>query len=283
MTLVDPDDPHRQSFESIRSEDDGVEYWLARQLAPLLGYQDYRNFLGVVEKARTACAGSGFDAADHFGDITRMVELGSGARREVADIRLSRYACYLIVQNADPSKPVIAAGQTYFAIQARRQELQEQTPFGQLPEDDRRLMLRREMAHHNTALASAAKQAGVVTGLDYAVFQDHGYRGLYGGRTMRDIHAAKGLKKSQKILDHMGSIELAANLFRATQTEDKLRREGARTRAQANDIHLAVGRKVRTTIQELGGAMPETLPTPETSIQQLERLKAEGIKGGEES
>jgi DNA-damage-inducible protein D len=207
-----------------------------------------------------------------------MVDLGSGARRQIADVRLSRYACYLVVQNGDPSKPVIAEGQTYFAVQTRRQEIQDDPAFGALSEDDRRLMLRREMARHNTALASAAGQAGVVTGLDYAVFQDHGYRGLYGGRSMRDIHTHKGLKKSQKILDHMGSTELAANLFRATQTEDKLKRDGARTKAQANDIHRAVGRKVRATIGELGGVMPEHLPTPDASIQQLERRKAKTLK-----
>lgn len=281
MSGTDLTDPHRRSFESIRQEDDGAEYWLARQLAPVLGYQDFRNFLAVVDKARTACAKARLDPADHFGDVTRMIDLGKGARREVADIRLSRYACYLIVQNGDPSKPVIAEGQTYFAVQTRRQELQDDPSFGALSEDDRRLMLRREMAQHNTALASAARQSGVVTGLDYAVFQDHGYRGLYGGRTMRDIHAHKGLKKSQKILDHMGSTELAANLFRATQTEDKLRRDGVRTKAQANDVHLAVGRKVRATIGELGGVMPERLPTPDTSIAQLARRKAKAVKGPE--
>jgi DNA-damage-inducible protein D len=272
------------TFESIkRTTEDGGEYWLARELAPVLDYQDYRNFLAVVEKARTACAQAGLDPPDHFGDITRMVEVGSGARREISDVRLSRYACYLVVQNGDPSKPVIAAGQTYFAVQTRRQEIQDDPAFAGLSEDERRLMLRREMAHHNTALASAAKQAGVVTGLDYAVFQDHGYRGLYGGRTMRDIHAAKGLKKSQKILDHMGSTELAANLFRATQTEEKLKRDGVRTRAQANDTHLQVGRKVRSTIRELGGTMPENLPTPDTSIQQLERRKAKALKSRDDA
>lgn len=277
MTDIAP--PHRQSFESIRHEDEGAEYWLARQLAAVLGYQDYRNFLSVVEKARVSASAAGLEPADHFGDVTRMVDLGSGAQREVADVRLSRYACYLIVQNGDPSKPVIAAGQTYFAVQTRRQEIADDPAFGGLSEDDKRLMLRREMAQHNTALASAARQAGVETGLDYAVFQDHGYRGLYGGRTMRDIHTLKGLKKSQKILDHMGSTELAANLFRATQAEDKLRRDAARTKAQANDIHHAVGKKVRQTISELGGAMPEQLPTPETSIGQLERAKTKALKG----
>ena len=276
MTDITP--PHRQLFESIRHEDEGVEYWLARQLASALGYQDYRNFLSVIEKARVSASGVGLDPADHFGDVTRMIDLGKGAQREVADVRLSRYACYLIVQNGDPSKPVIAAGQTYFAVQTRRQEIQDDPTFGALSEDERRLMLRREMAQHNTALASAARQAGVESGLDYAIFQDHGYRGLYGGRTMRDIHAIKGLKKSQKILDHMGSTELAANLFRATQAEDKLKRDGARTKTQANDIHHAVGKKVRSTIAELGGAMPEHLPTPETSIGQLERAKAKALK-----
>jgi len=277
--MTDPIPPHRDSFESIRHEDEGVEHWLARQLAPVLGYQDYRNFLSVIEKARVSASAAGLDPADHFGNVTRMVDLGSGAQREVADVRLSRYACYLIVQNGDPSKPVVAAGQTYFAVQTRRQEIADDPAFGALSEDDRRLMLRREMAQHNTALASAARQAGVETGLDYAVFQDHGYRGLYGGRTTRDIHALKGLKKSQKILDHMGSTELAANLFRATQAEDKLRRDGARTKAQANDIHHAVGRKVRSTIAELGGVMPEQLPTPDTSIKALERARTKAIKG----
>ncbi|MDO9588027.1 MAG: DNA damage-inducible protein D [Brevundimonas sp.] len=268
----------QRTFESIRRESEGAEYWLARQLAPLLDYQNYRNFLAVVEKAKIACATGGLAPADHFVDIDTMVDIGSGARRAVADVRLSRYACYLIVQNGDPTKPVIAQGQTYFAVQTRRQEIQDDSAFTSLSEDERRLMLRREMAHHNTSLASAASQAGVTTGLDYAVFQDHGYRGLYGGRTMRDIHAHKGLKKSQKILDHMGSTELAANLFRATQTEEKLKRDGARTRAQANDIHMAVGKKVRATIGELGGVMPEHLPTPDTSIQQLERRQTRAVK-----
>lgn len=266
------------SFETIRHAENEVEFWLARQLGPVLGYQDYRNFVSVVEKAKLACEKAGGNPDDHFGDVTTMIDLGKGARRQVADTRLSRYACYLIVQNGDPSKPVIAQGQTYFAVQTRRQELQDEQTFGSLSEDEKRLMMRREMAHHNTALASAARQAGVETGLDYAVFQDHGYKGLYGGRSMRDIHAAKSLKKSQKILDHMGSTELAANLFRATQTEEKLRRDGASTKAQANDIHRAVGRKVRATIADLGGAMPEDLPTPDMSIKQLERRQTKSLK-----
>ena len=278
MIEIEAVDPHRGSFEATRQEADGEEYWLARQLASVLDYQDYRNFVAVIEKAKVACATAGFDPTDHFGDVTTMVDIGSGARRELTDVRLSRYACYLIVQNGDPSKPVIAQGQTYFAVQTRRQELQDDPAFGTLSEDERRMMLRREMAHHNTALASAASQAGVKTGLDYAVFQDHGYRGLYGGRTTRDIHASKGLKKSQKILDHMGSTELAANLFRATQTEEKLRRDQVQGKTQANRTHEQVGQKVRQTIQELGGTMPEHLPAPESSIRQLETAKKKQLK-----
>lgn len=271
------------SFESIRrSEENGNEFWFARELAPLLDYQDYRNFLRVIEKARQACEGSGYDIEDHFGEVTKMVDIGSGAQRPVEDVKLSRYACYLIVQNADPAKPVIAHGQTYFAVQARRQELEEEGD-AQSRENHNRLRARSELSYHNKALAAAAKQAGVETALDYAVFQDHGYKGLYGGLGAKDIHAKKGLKKSQKILDHMGSTELAANLFRATQAEDKLRREGIKGKAAANRTHLEVGRKVRQTIEELGGTMPENLPTPEKSIKQLEReqLKLEK-KGGDE-
>ncbi|MDQ5905830.1 MAG: DNA protein, partial [Pseudomonadota bacterium] len=203
--------------------------------------------------------------------VLEMVDIGSGARRELPDIRLSRYACYLVVQNGDPGKPVIANGQTYFAMQTRRQELADDEKFARLTEEEKRLAIRNELAAHNKYLAAAAKDAGVETSLDYAIFQDHGYRGLYGGLSAKDIHARKGLKKSQKILDHMGSTELAANLFRATQAEEKLKRDQVSGKAQANRTHFEVGQKVRQTIKELGGTMPEALPTPETSIKQVER------------
>ena len=271
--MTTPDQSH-QPFEGIRQVDlEGNEYWLARQLARVLEYSEYRHFLPVIERARDACRNSGHSERDHFEDVLDMVPIGSGARRQVADVRLSRYACYLIVQNGDPAKPVIANGQTYFAVQTRRQELQDDKSFPLLSEDDKRLAIRQELATHNKHLAAAARDAGVETSLDYAIFQDHGYKGLYGGRGAKDIHAAKGLKKSQKILDHMGSTELAANLFRATQTEEKLRRERVRGKQKANQTHYEVGRKVRQTIADLGGRMPEALPTPRSNIQQLERGK----------
>lgn len=265
---------HLAAFEAIRQRDaTGDERWSARELAPLLDYVQWRNFVQVMDKARVACQQAGRHVADHFADVSKMVDIGSGAQRKVEDVRLSRYACYLIVQNGDPSKPVIANGQTYFAIQTRRQELADEAQLARLSEDDKRLAIRGELATHNKHLAAAAKDAGVETPLDYAVFQDHGYKGLYGGLGAKDIHARKGLKKSQKILDHMGSTELAANLFRATQAEDKLRRDDVRDKAQANRTHHDVGRKVRQTISELGGTMPENLPAPEQSIQRLETAK----------
>jgi DNA-damage-inducible protein D len=265
---------HHATFEGIRQLDrEDNEFWLARDLAPLLDYQEWRNFMQVVGKATQACSKSGNAVEDHFVDITKMVEIGSGAQREVADVRLSRYACYLIVQNGDPSKPVIANGQTYFAMQTRRQELEDSAKFAQLSENEKRIAIRNELATHNKHLAAAAKDAGVESSLDYAIFQDHGYKGLYGGLGAKDIHAHKGLKKSQKILDHMGSTELAANLFRATQTEEKLKRENVQGKREANKAHYEVGEKVRATIKELGGTMPEALPTPAQSVKQIESAK----------
>ena len=256
---------HFSPFEQIRRTNDaGNEFWSSRDFAKVLDYSDYRNFEQVIEKARTACFNSGQRIDDHFVDVTEMVELGSGAKRQVKSVYLSRYACYLIVQNADPGKEIVALGQTYFAVQTRKQELTEQAI-----EDERRLLLREEMRLHNVKLADAAKDAGVIEPKDYAIFQNHGYMGLYGGLKAQDIHRRKNLKKSQQILDHMGSTELAANLFRATQAEEKLRREKITGKAKANKAHEEVGAKVRQTIKELGGTMPEELPTVE-SIKKLE-------------
>jgi DNA-damage-inducible protein D len=270
---------HHDTFDGIRHLGEaGEEFWRARQLAQVLEYSQYRHFLPVLERAREACRNSGQRVQDHMEDILTMVGIGSGAQREVEDVRLSRYACYLIVQNGDPAKPVIANGQTYFALQTRRQELADETKFAQLSEDEKRLAIRNELAAHNKQLAAAAKEAGVETALDYAIFQDHGYRGLYGGLGAKDIHVRKSLKKNQKILDHMGSTELAANLFRATQTEEKLRRDEVRGKTRANQTHLSVGKKVRQTIKELGGTMPESLPAPDKSIQQLEFAKKKRVE-----
>ncbi|MFA5630944.1 MAG: DNA damage-inducible protein D [Porticoccaceae bacterium] len=260
-----------QPFEQLKQRDDnGVEYWSARALSKLLGYSEYRHFQPVLAKAKEASDNSGHRASDHFEDVLAMVTIGSGAQRELPDVKLSRYACYLVVQNGDPTKPVIAAGQTYFAVQTRRQELADDAAFQQLKEDQKRLFLRNELKEHNKQLVETAQQAGVETGLDFAIFQNHGYQGLYGGLDSKAIQTRKGLRKSQKILDHMGSTELAANLFRATQAEEKLRRDKVRGKRQANQTHFDVGRKVRQTIAELGGTMPEDLPTPDQSIQKLE-------------
>ncbi len=262
---------HHQAFKDIKKVDtDGNEHWSARDLSKALDYSEYRHFLPVIKRAKEACANSTQSIADHFEDVLDMVEIGSGAKRQLKDIYLSRYACYLIVQNGDPSKPVIANGQTYFAIQTRRQELADDKMFQQLKEDEQRLFLRNELREHNKQLVEAAQQAGVETHLEFAIFQNHGYKGLYGGLDAKGIHARKGLKKSHKILDHMGSTELAANLFRATQAEEKLRRDKVQGKPNANQTHYQVGKKVRETIEELGGTMPEDLPTPDTSVKKLE-------------
>lgn len=261
-------------FEQIKQTDkNGNEFWMARQLAKTLDYTDFRNFLGVIEKAKEACENSGQTVANHLVELNEVVAVGSGATHTYPSYKLSRYACYLIVQNADPSKDVVALGQTYFAVQTRIQEITQMEAYNRLSsEDEKRLFLRNEMAKHNTHLAAAAKNAGVINSLDYAIFQNHGYMGLYGGLDAKGIHKRKGLKKSQQILDHMGSTELAANLFRATQTEDKLRREEIKGKHQANQTHFEVGKKVRKTIQELGGTMPENLPNA-NSIKEIEKAK----------
>ncbi len=265
-------------FESAAQVDDnGEEFWFARDLQGLFGYTKWGNFLTVIAKARMACDQSGNATDDHFAGVGKMVSLGSGAEREIEDIVLSRYACYLVAQNADSKKRPVAFAQTYFAIQTRRQEVrqQEEQKYQSLTEDVRRMMLRKEMKTHNKHLASAAKGAGVQQGRDYAIFQTEGYKGLYGGLDVPGIRRRKGLRPNQAVLDHMGSTELAANLFRATQTEEKLRRENIKGKSAANRAHRDVGAKVRQTIKDIGGTMPEQLPAAEDIKKVGRRLKQE--------
>lgn len=264
-------------FESIRHINEyGEEFWYARELQAALEYKRWDKFKNVIEKAKNACKNSENVVSDHFSHMGKMVNIGSSAEREIDDYELSRYACYLIVQNGDSRKKVIALGQSYFAVKTRQQELIEN--FDKLNEDAKRLAIRREMIEHNKMLVAAAKDAGVETALDYAIFQNYGYKGLYGGLGAKKIHARKGLKKNQKILDHMGYEELAANLFRATQAEAKLRRENIHGKNDANQAHYDVGKEVRNTIEKLGGTMPENLPTPEKSIQQIEQEQRKNLK-----
>src|SRR5260370_4709213 len=216
--------PHASPFEAIREEaEDGSEYWSARDLSKILGYTEWRNFTTAIEKAKEACQNSGQAVSDHFVDINKMVKLGSGGRRKIEDYHLSRYACYLLIQNADPSKPIVALGQTYFAVQTRRQELADE--LAALPEDQLRLLRRAQMTIYNSQLAGAAQISGVIEPMDFAIFQDHSYMDLYAALKPNNIHHPTRLNNNQQLLDYMGSDELAANIFRASQTKQKLERE----------------------------------------------------------
>ena len=264
-------------FENIKKINQiGQEYWSARELYVALEYKKWDKFLNVIDKAKEACSNSRQEIENHFPRVEKMVRIGSGAMRDVGDLFLSRYACYLIIQNADPKKEVVALGQTYFAIQTRKQELSEKEfDFNKKTEEEKRLFLRQEMIEHNKQLAEAAKNAGVIKPVEYAIFQNWGYKGLYNGLDAKGIHKNKDLKKSQNILDHMGSTELAANLFRATQTEEKLKRDKVKTKKEANITHYKVGKKVRKTIEELGGTMPENLPVAKSIKKQLKEKRKE--------
>ena len=264
-------------FEEIKHINEfGEEFWYARELQKVLDYSEWRNFNLVINKAIMACENSQNNRSDHFVDVNKTIAMPKGASKKVEDFMLSRYACYLIVQNGDSRKKIIALGQTYFAVKTRQQELIDD--YDRLSEEQKRLAIRNEMINHNKSLAEAADMAGVKTPFEYAIFQNHGYMGLYGGLKAKDIHKKKGLKKSQKILDHMGSTELAANLFRATQTDEKLSRENIKGKAEANKSHYEVGKTVRKTIEELGGTMPEELPTPKKSIKAIEKELADNKK-----
>ena len=271
-----------ETFESIKHVNEyGNEFWYARELQSILEYTEWRNFQKLIEKAQTACENSDMAVDECFVEVNKTSPMPNGGVKLIDDYILSRYACYLIVMNGDPRKEVIAVGQTYFAVKTRQQELIDH--YDELSEDQKRLAIRKEMKAHNKSLAEAAQKAGVIKSYDFAIFQNYGYQGLYGGLGAKEIHARKGLKENEQILDHMGSTELAANLFRATQTDEKLRRENIRGKEKANQTHYEVGRKVRQTIAELGGTMPEDLPTPEKSIKQIESEQKMRLKGNEQS
>lgn len=271
-----------ETFESIKHVNEyGNEFWYARELQSILEYTEWRNFQKLIEKAQTACENSDMAVDECFVEVNKTSPMPNGGIKLIDDYILSRYACYLIVMNGDPRKEVIAVGQTYFAVKTRQQELIDH--YDELSEDQKRLAIRKEMKAHNKSLAEAAQKAGVIKSYDFAIFQNYGYQGLYGGLGAKEIHARKGLKENEQILDHMGSTELAANLFRATQTDEKLRRENIRGKEKANQTHYEVGRKVRQTIAELGGTMPEDLPTPEKSIKQIESEQKKRLKGNEQS
>lgn len=271
-------------FENASQVDEnGVEFWFARDLQKLFGYgSSWQNFSRVIDKAKVACSQSGHQVGNHFNDVIKMVEIGSKAERETADIKLTRYASYLAAQNADSRKKPVAFAQTYFAIQTRRQEIRDEDEANYIPlsEDHKRLLLRQEIKEHNKRLASAAKGAGVVEPIDFAIFQNFGYKGMYGGLDRNQIARRKGIRSKDKILDHMGSTELAANLFRATQTEDKLKREKIIGKNNANQAHYEVGQKVRQAIKDIGGTMPENLPPAEDLVKVGRRIQ-KAIKGSQ--
>ena len=263
-------------FESkVLIDELGVEFWYARELQTLLGYERWDKFCNVIDKAKISCKSTGYFVSDHFSHVGKMVEIGSGVEREIEDIKLTRYACYLTAQNADSRKKPVAFAQTYFAIQTRKQEIREQDEVNALPltEAQKRLWLREEIKQHNRKLASAAKDAGVIEPVDFAIFTNFGYKGMYGGLDRAGIAKKKGIKSKEKLLDHMDSTELAANLFRATQTEEKLKREEIKGKINANQAHFEVGKKVRQTIKEIGGTMPEDLPPVEDIVKLGRRLQ----------
>lgn len=255
-------------FEGIKHIDDyGNEYWLARELAKVLEYRDWRNFLKVLNKAKEACVNSGYNVEEQLVEVNKLSKRNNNATASIQDYKLSRYICYLIVQNADPSKDVVALGQTYFAVQTRRQELTEKE-YSMLTEDEKRFYQRSLTKKGNYSLNQAAKKAGVK---NFDQFHNAGYKGLYNGETADDIAKRKGLRYREDILDNMGSDELIANLFRISQTEQKLKRDNIQGESKAKETHYEVGQEVRNTIKRLGGVMPEDLPTPKKSLKELEK------------
>ena len=264
-------------FEDIKHINEfGEEYWEARELMNVLGYSKWSNFKKVIDKAKVSCKLSNGNIQEHFADVGKVLIVGNDAKMEVEDYHLTRYAYYLIVQNGDSRKEVIALGQSYFAVQTRKMELTEEE-FSSLDENQKRLYTRMNVRNKNLYLFETAKNAGVK---NYRKFNNYGYQGLYNGETARDIARRKGIKETDDILDYMGSEELGANLFRITQTDAKLKRDKIHTESDACDTHYAVGKAIRKTICDLGGTMPEELPTPDASIEELEQEELKKIHGG---
>ena len=264
-----------QSFEDIKHIDEnGIEFWYARELQKVLDYKEWRKFENVIQKAIMACKNTGISEVDHFVGADKMVQIGSGAERKQKDYKLTRYACYLIAQNGDSRKKVIALAQTYFAIQTRKQEISEKE-YSLLTEDEKRFYQRNLTRKGNYSLNQTAKNAGVK---NFDKFHNSGYKGLYNGETADDIAKRKGLRYREDILDNMGSEELAANLFCITQTESRLKKDKIDTEKKANKTHYEVGKKVRKAIADIGGTMPEDLPTPKKNLKQLEKEKNKQLK-----
>ena len=264
------------TFEDIKHFDvDGSEFWYARELQTVLEYKQWRRFEELIKRAMEASRNSGVPVSDQFASHGKLILSGKGAQRIISDYKLSRYACYLIVQNGEPSKEIIALGQTYFAVQTRRQEISDAEKFEELSDNERRLQLRSGVKDFNKKLAETACDAGV---RNYGRFQNSGYQGLYNGETASDIKRRKKLKNSDEILDHMGPAELAANYFRITQTEEKIRKERIKGEDKANNTHGEVGCVVRKTMIEISGTAPEDLPTPEKSIKQIEKENRKALK-----
>ena len=259
---------NEKNFEDIKHIDEyGNEYWYARELQVALDYKRWDKFCNVIESAKIACENSNNAVLNHFSHVGKMVEIGSGAKRKQMDFKLSRYACYLIVQNANPNKEVVALGQTYFAVQTRKQELTEKE-YSKLTEDEKRFYQRNLTRKGNYSLNMVARNVGVK---NFDKFHNAGYKGLYGGETANDIAKRKKLRYREDILDNMNEDELVANLFRINQTKQKLLKDKVQGENNANDIHYEVGKEIRYTIKKLGGTMPENLPTPNRSLKELEK------------
>ena len=266
---------NNKSFEDIKHIDEnGVEFWYAREIMPVLQYSNWQNFEKIIAKAKISCENSDVDTIEHFIDVSKLSKRANNAEIEIKDYKLTRYACYLIAQNGDNRKKVIALAQTYFAVQTRKQEINEKE-YSLLTEDEKRFYQRNLTRKGNYSLNQTAKKSGVK---NFDKFHNSGYKGLYNGETADDIAKRKGLRYREDILDNMGSEELAANLFRITQTESKLKKDNIQTEKDANKTHYNVGAKVRKTIKELGGTMPEDLPTPKKSLKELEKEKIKQLK-----